>query len=172
MDETEMEDGTAFDPALIRRLSRRALCPGMVDQGQVMAVLTRHRGMTAGLPLAEMASRYVDPMPQHPGSTVPIVYAHPAPPGPPEYSVAGTGATAPVSPAPATSKVVDVVGLGSAKLSVRTTTLLRISGAIQVLSELLDATNGPVANGVHDGGELRVADQVGQQRAECGPVVG
>lgn len=82
MDDDTTFDDTTFDPALVRRLSRRALRPGVVDPGRARAVLARHRGMTAGLPLAEVASRYVDPVPQHAGSTVPIVYAQPAPPPP------------------------------------------------------------------------------------------
>ncbi|WP_435210107.1 hypothetical protein [Streptomyces sp. bgisy034] len=72
-----MHDDTTFDSTLVNRLSRRALRPGVTDPGQARAALTRHGDMTAGLPLAELAARYVDPLP-HDGATVPIVYARPA----------------------------------------------------------------------------------------------
>lgn len=94
-----MHDDTTFDPTLVHRLSRRALRPGVTDPGQARAALTRHGDMTAGLPLAELAARYVDPVP-HTGATEPIVYARPALPGPP---AAGAGAAGPGSAAPAGS---------------------------------------------------------------------
>ncbi|WP_371658250.1 hypothetical protein [Streptomyces sp. NBC_00280] len=93
-----MDDDTTFDPVLVHRLSRRALRPGVVDPGQARAVLTRHHGMTPALPLAESAARYADPV-SHAGSTVPIVYGHPAPPGQSWSFVAGADTAGPGSSA-------------------------------------------------------------------------
>ncbi|WBB95253.1 MULTISPECIES: hypothetical protein [unclassified Solwaraspora] len=75
------DDDTTFDAALVHRLSRPARRPGLVDLGQARSVLTRHHTMPAGLPLAEVAARYVDvAAQQHAGPAAPIVYARPAPP--------------------------------------------------------------------------------------------
>ncbi|MFY1637190.1 hypothetical protein ACN27F_28620 [Solwaraspora sp. WMMB335] len=87
-----MTDDTIFDPALVHRLSRPARRPGLVDLGQARSALTRHHVMTAGLPLAEIASRYVDVAArQHAGPAAPIVYARPVPPPPAEPTAAATG---------------------------------------------------------------------------------
>ncbi|MFY1671344.1 hypothetical protein ACN27G_15450 [Plantactinospora sp. WMMB334] len=75
-----MDDDTVFDPALVRRLARPARRPGLVDLGHIRALLARHRSMTAGLPLAEVAARYVDATGQYAGPAMPVVYAQPAPP--------------------------------------------------------------------------------------------
>ncbi|MCX4910495.1 MULTISPECIES: hypothetical protein [Streptomyces] len=90
-----MHDDTTFAPTLVRRLSRRALRPGVTDPGQARAALTRHGDMTAGLPLAGLAARYVDPVPQHAGSTEPIVYARPAWSEPSGPSATGADAVGP-----------------------------------------------------------------------------
>lgn len=100
-----MHDDTSFDPTLVHRLSRRALRPGVTDPGQARTVLTRHGDMTPGLPLAELPSRYVDPVPQHAGSTEPIVYARPASPGPSGPSATGADAVGPGAPAGSTPVV-------------------------------------------------------------------
>ncbi|MEU6535389.1 hypothetical protein [Streptomyces sp. NPDC047000] len=99
-----MQDDTDLDPALVRRLSRRALRPGVTDPGQGRAVLARHGGMTAGLPLAELASRYVVPE-SYAASAVPVVYARSAgqrPPaaGPAPSAPAGSRPVVPARPAP------------------------------------------------------------------------
>ncbi|ROO61569.1 hypothetical protein EDC02_3509 [Micromonospora sp. Llam0] len=94
------DDDTTFDPALVHRLSRPARRPGLIDLGQARSALTRHHTMPAGLPLAEVASRYVDlATQQRAGPTTPIVYARPAPP-PPAGHAAPAGAL-PTSPAAA-----------------------------------------------------------------------
>ncbi|WP_327343100.1 hypothetical protein [Streptomyces europaeiscabiei] len=96
-----MHDDTSFDPTLVHRLSRRGLRPGVTDPGQARAVLTRHGDMTSGLPLTELASRYVDPVP-HAGATAPIVYARQGPSGPPAAGahMADRGAPAPAKAPP------------------------------------------------------------------------
>jgi len=104
------DDDTTFDPALVHRLSRPARRPGLIDLGQARSALTRHHTMPAGLPLAEVASRYVDvATQQHTGPTTPIVYARPAPPPPaghaaptaalPTSPVAGPASAGPPAPA-------------------------------------------------------------------------
>ncbi|WP_416978239.1 hypothetical protein [Streptomyces sp. T028] len=97
-----MYDDTIFDPTLVHRLSRRALRPGVTDPGQARAALSRHGDMTAGLPLAELAARYVEPVP-HAGATEPIVYARPALPGPSGPPAAGADSADLGSPAPTRS---------------------------------------------------------------------
>ncbi|MDG4772197.1 hypothetical protein [Solwaraspora sp. WMMD792] len=93
-----MNDDTTFDPALVHRLSRPARRPGLIDLGQARSALTRHHTMPAGLPLAEVASRYVNlATQQHTGPTTPIVYARPAPP--PSAGHAAPAAALPTSPA-------------------------------------------------------------------------
>ncbi|MFY1651356.1 hypothetical protein ACN27J_10725 [Solwaraspora sp. WMMB762] len=94
------DDDTPFDPALVHRLARPARRPGLIDLGQARSALTRHHAMPAGLPLAEVASRYVDvATQQHTGPTTPIVYARPA--LPPSAGHAAPLGALPTSPAAA-----------------------------------------------------------------------
>src|SRR5262245_16497318 len=74
----------ALDPALVRRLLRRAQRPGLCLPWQAQAILERHARMVGGLPLAELLQRRAEILADGRGSWAPIVYARPAaPPQPP-----------------------------------------------------------------------------------------
>jgi hypothetical protein len=74
------QDG--LDPALLRRLWRRAERPGVARPWQAQATLARHRRMVDGLPLAELLQRRGELLADARVAWAPIVYARPAmPPG-------------------------------------------------------------------------------------------
>jgi hypothetical protein len=88
----------ALDPALLRRLWRRAARPGLARPWQAQAMLARHRRMVGGQPLAELLQRRAEILADGRAAWAPIVYARPAaPPAPP----APPGARGPARP-PAT----------------------------------------------------------------------
>ncbi|MFC4584940.1 hypothetical protein [Sphaerisporangium corydalis] len=64
-----------WDPALVRRLERRALRPGVLDPAPAREILARHRGMMPHLPLAELAARRAAP--ESDGAATPVVYGKP-----------------------------------------------------------------------------------------------
>ncbi|GAA3812830.1 hypothetical protein GCM10022226_36890 [Sphaerisporangium flaviroseum] len=66
-----------WDPALVRRLGRRALRPGVIDPGPAREILARHRGMMPDLPLVERVARHAAPEPGD--ATPPVVYGTPVP---------------------------------------------------------------------------------------------
>jgi hypothetical protein len=84
------QDG--LDPALLRRLWRRAERPGVARPWQAQATLARHRRMVDGLPLAELLQRRAELLADPRVAWAPIVYARPA---------VASGVSGPVQP-PAT----------------------------------------------------------------------
>jgi hypothetical protein len=91
----------ALDPALLRRLRRRAERPGLVRPWQAQAMLARHRRMLGGLPLAELLLRRAEVLADERAAWAPIVYARPAGPGRPPATPAGTlGSSSPAAIGP------------------------------------------------------------------------
>jgi hypothetical protein len=74
-----MEQELPLDPALVRRLSRPAARPSVIDHGPVRALIARHRGMAVELPLADLVSRHTGSVSDLAASALPVVYAQPAP---------------------------------------------------------------------------------------------
>ena len=112
----------ALDPALLRRLWRRAERPGLARPWQAQATLARHRRMVSGLPLAELLQRRAEILADGRAAWAPIVYARPAAPPAargPDRGLGRASAT-PAAPPAVRATAARTAPLGAAQVVQRT----------------------------------------------------